>query len=58
MLIDAGSLHVYSQGLERVSPVEGQGLAEVVAVDAWDGQDAAPPEEEFSLEDLDKVELQ
>ena len=35
----------------------GQGLAEIATVDAWDGLDAAPPEEEFSLEDLDKVEL-
>jgi len=51
-------LHLRPQGLERVSPVVGQGLAEVLTVDAWDGQDAAPPEEEFSLEDLDKVELQ
>ena len=45
------------QGMERVSPVVGEGLAEVVTVDAWDGLDAAPPEDEFSLEDLDKVEL-
>ena len=45
------------QGMERVSPVVGQGLADISTVDAWDGQDAAPPEEEFSLECLDKVEL-
>ena len=57
MLFDDGSRLGLSQGLERVSPVVGQGLAEIVTVDAWDGQDAAPPEEEFSLEDLDKVDL-
>ena len=43
--------------MERVSPVVGERLAEVATTDPWDGQAGAPPEEEFSLEDLDKDEL-
>lgn len=40
-----------------MTPIIGEMLAEVTPVAGWDGEDGVPPEEEFSLEDLDKDEL-
>lgn len=49
--------YVSSQGVEKVTPIIGVSLAEVTPVAGWNGDDGVPPEEEFSLEDLDKDEL-
>lgn len=40
-------------GREKLVPVVGDSLGKVAAVEAWDGGDGEPPEEEFSLADLE-----
>lgn len=46
-----------SQGGEKLVAAVGGALGEVAAVEEWDGDDGQPPEEEFSLADLERDEL-
>jgi protein disulfide-isomerase A6 len=48
-------LHSLTTGRQATLPL--QSLPSVVTVEAWDGKDAAPTEEEFSLDDIMGEEL-
>ena len=45
------------QDVEKLVPIIGESMADVAPVAGWDGEDGVAPEEEFSLEDLEKDEL-